>query len=380
MAVADYVRDLAEHRHGPGDAHLDRRLSQLPDGHPSSVTYADAPSRPDRADPPERADRSRRPDRADRHEQLERPGHPRPYEPDRPRGESSDLSEPADDIRPLTDAEHAEHVADVRHRLADARAAGLETDRLYTIDSGREVWTDERDSAHQEIIDYLYAAASEVPCEGKAILAGGLPGAGKTTVLREHAGIDLSSYLMINPDDIKEEMARRGLIPEIPGLSPMESAGLVHEEASHIAKRLARRAEGEGRNVIWDVTLSKPDSAEKRVNSLHSRGYTQVDGVFIDIPTELSVKRADARYRAEHDLYRADGGQGGRFMSSEIICAQADQVWGSRNRANFEAVKDQFDSWSLFDNSVEGGAARLMASGCRDRHDREEGVLGNGGR
>ena len=49
----------------------------------------------------------------------------------------------------------------------------------------------------------IYAVV-RVPCERKAIVAGGLPGAGKTTVLPEFAGIDLSQYLMINPDVIKE--------------------------------------------------------------------------------------------------------------------------------------------------------------------------------
>ncbi len=35
------------------------------------------------------------------------------------------------------------------------------------------------------IIDDLYAEAAAVPCEHKAIVAGGLAGAGKTTVLTE---------------------------------------------------------------------------------------------------------------------------------------------------------------------------------------------------
>ena len=43
---------------------------------------------------------------------------------------------PADDDRilPLTDKEWAEHVTEVRDTLDKARAAGLTTDRLYTID------------------------------------------------------------------------------------------------------------------------------------------------------------------------------------------------------------------------------------------------------
>ena len=367
MAVADYVRDLAEHRHGPGDAHLDRRLSQLPDGHPSSVTYADAPSRPDRADPPERADRSRRPDRADRHEQSERPEQPRPDERDRPRGEPSDLAEPADSIRPLTDAEHAEHVADVRRRLADARAAGLETECLYTMDPNHEFWSGEREAIHDAIIKDLYDRAADVACDGRAIVAGGLPGAGKTTVLRDRAGIDLSQYLMINPDNIKEYLAAAGLVPRVDGLTPMEATGLVHEEASHVAKRLARRAEADGKNVIWDVTLSKPESADKRIDALRAGGYSTVDGVFVDIPVELSVQRASARYREGHESYRRGDGLGGRVVPSEMIRAQADDLWGSRNHANFEAIKDRFDSWSLYDNSVDGEAPHLVSFGGPDR-------------
>ena len=68
-------------------------------------------------------------------------------------------------------------------------------------------------------------------------MVGGLGGAGKTTILKGQANVDLSRYLMINPDDIKEEMAQRGLVPHIEGLSPMEASDLVHEESSAIAKQ-----------------------------------------------------------------------------------------------------------------------------------------------
>ncbi len=79
---------------------------------------------------------------------------------------------------------------------------------------------------------------------GRAIIAGGLSGAGKSTVLDHYAGIDRSQYLTINPDDIKEKMADRGLIPQVDGLSPMEASDLVHEESSYIARRLALSGSG----------------------------------------------------------------------------------------------------------------------------------------
>ena len=75
-----------------------------------------------------------------------------------------------------------------------------------------------------------------------AVVAGGLGGAGKTTVLGDHEGIDPTKYLTINPDDLKEELAQRGMIPKVDGLSPMEASDLVHEESSYLARQLALRA------------------------------------------------------------------------------------------------------------------------------------------
>ena len=193
---------------------------------------------------------------------------------------------PADDDRvlPLTDKEWAEHVTEVRDSLDKARAAGLTTDRLYTIYPDRKEWNAERNRLQGSLIADLYERAQEVPCDRQAIIAGGLGGAGKTTVLREQASIDLSKYLTINPDDIKEEMARRGMIPEVDNLSPMEASDLAHEESSYIAKRLALRAMTDGKNIIWDITMSSQESTEERVSNLRGAAYSQIDGMFVDIP------------------------------------------------------------------------------------------------
>ncbi|HEY7324862.1 MAG TPA: AAA family ATPase [Streptosporangiaceae bacterium] len=286
-----------------------------------------------------------------------------------PDGHPSKLARPSDgprDVRRLTDAEHAGHVADVRIRLADAAATGIDTRVLYTIDRKHEIWSDERDARHDALIDRLYAQSASVPGDHRAVLAGGLPGAGKTTVLTEHAGLDLSSYLVINPDLIKEEMARGMLLPQVRGLSPMESSMLAHEEASHLAKRLAHRAQAEGKNIVWDMTMSRTGTCTDRIAALRAHGYTQIDAVFVDIPIAVSLGRADARHREGHDDFRAGAGLGGRFVFREMILAHADKDWGSVNRANFERVKDLCDAWSRYDNSADGRPARLVAAGSRD--------------
>jgi predicted kinase len=311
---------------------LRRRLERLPPGHPSSPVEqhdGDASSRSAEAT----------------------------------QGDSQN-SGPAQDAdrRPLTDAEHAEHVAKVRELLDKARAEGLATESRYVTDPDRETWARERRVGHDVIIADLYQAARNVPCERRGVLAGGLPGAGKTTVLEHHADIDRSQYLTINPDDIKQEMAKRGMIPEVAGLTPMEASELVHEESSHIAKQLALRAMPDGKNVIWDITMSSRESTEKRINDLRNFGYLRVDAIFVDIPVEASIRRADARHRHDHESYRAGSSLGGRFVAAEIIGSQQDPDWGSRNRKTFEQVKPHLDAWMLYDNSVDGRPPLLVDS------------------
>ncbi len=310
-AVALDLPEPADRRHLTRD--LDRRLESLPDWHPSSPRHADQ-------------------------------------------------------VRPLTDAEHADHIAEVQLERGEARAAGAATDRQYTLDVDREIWSHDRRVSHDSIIEHCYLDASDVPCDGKAILAGGLPGAGKTTVLKEHAGIDLSQYLMINPDEIKEEMGHRGLIPAVDGLSPMEASDLAHEEASHIAKRLAVRAYADGRNLIWDITMSSKDSTERRIRDLRAAGYGQIEGIFVDISPEVSARRADSRHRAAHDMYRAGEGLGGRYIPADAILARADTGWGSDSRRTFEQIKHRFDTWSQYDNGSDGRAP-LLAAASPPRHD-----------
>ena len=335
MGAVDSPSDL-DLTYGTAARRLDQRLERLAAGHPSSPDYPD-----------------RRP--------LAR-GAAELGDVDGPDG---DAHTDADRVRPLTDAEHFEHAAEVEVRLEGARAAGLRTDVQHTLDQDHEVWTDERQALHDAIVGDLYARSAAVPCEGKAILAGGLPGAGKTTVLNEFAGVDLSKYLMINPDLIKEEMARRGLMPSVDGLTPMEASDLAHEESSHIAKRLANRAEADGKNVIWDITMSKTDSIAERVESLRAAGYSQVDGVFVDIPVEVSVRRADARHRERHDDFRAGHGFGGRYVPEATIVKNADAEWGSGNRRNFEQLKSTFDAWRRYDNSVDDRDPVLVESRAR---------------
>ena len=318
---------------------LSRRLGSLPDGHPSSAFGEDGSRR--------------QPTVSLRDLELD------------------DVESPADQRRPLTDAEWSNHVRDVRVSLEKAHTEGLATDRRYAIDEDGEAWLLSRREVHEMIIDDLYAEAAAVPCEHKAIVAGGLAGAGKTTVLTEQAGIDRSQYMTINPDDVKLEMAKRGLIPSVDGLSPMESSDLVHEESSHIAKQLAIRARADGKNLIWDITMSSRSSTERRMDDLRTSGYASIEGIFVDIPVDVSINRADARHRQDQEKYRAGDGLGGRYVPPEVTLAQADSQWGSKNRRTFEDLKPSFDQWTRFDNGIDGlDAVMAEQSSLNDRKER----------
>ncbi len=285
-------------------------------------------------------------------------GTPRPPEPS-----LSDLEQ----LHPsLSDADYKVHVEEVKTELASAGEKKLTTKDLFTIDGKGMAWVAERRHAHDEIIKEIYDSAADVPCDRKAVIAGGLGGAGKTTVLEQHASVDRSEFLTINPDDIKEELVRREMVPRLPGLSPMECSSLAHEESSHIARLLAVRAMADGKNIIWDVTLSSPKSAFGRVAEFRAADYQNIEGIFVDIPIDTSVDRAAARHRRGHERYLSGEGLGGRFVSEDIIRSQHDPEYGSINRKAFESIKNDLTNWTVYDNSTDGQPPRLVEE--KDSH------------
>ena len=66
-------------------------------------------------------------------------------------------------------------------------------------------------------------------------------------------------------------MARRGMIPEVEGLSPMEASDLVHEESSYLARQLALRAQADGKNLIWDITMSDQEKQRNESETFAKR-------------------------------------------------------------------------------------------------------------
>lgn len=267
-----------------------------------------------------------------------------------------------DDVPPMTDEQYSAHVARLEDRLNKAFKYGKATSRTQTLKGDGSTYHPDRAKLHKQIIDDLMVKYADVPNEGKAIISGGLGGAGKTTVLSGFSDIDASQYATLNADDIKDIMAERDMIPRAEGVSPLESASLVHEESRQIAIMLADRMYAERKNIIWDTTMSGTGYIQDIVTELRSKGYNEVQAVFVDIPVETSVRRALARHRAGLEAWRNGQGYGGRFVPPHIIrqSESSNYPGSSHNRTVFERTKKHFDNWQMWDNSVDGQDPKLV--------------------
>lgn len=222
------------------------------------------------------------------------------------------------------------------------------------------VWSRERDTIHREIVDQFYARAADVPNEGRALLLGGNAGAGKSTVITQQAGVDLDRFLKIDPDEIKEELAKRGLIPDIPGdFSPMEWSTLVHRESVRIADMLADRAFHDRKNVIWDGTMADAGLVFNRVKRMDKAGYRRIDGIFVDVSDETSRRRVAQRYRQGLQSWLAGKGLGSRFVPANIQNAMS----SADTRHGFASLRkaNAFDNWAVYNNDADGQPAKLVS-------------------
>ena len=255
------------------------------------------------------------------------------------------FSDSLDDIRhlsankvtdePLTEPEldaHRQFLDEVNARID---REGLTLDRVVKDDSGR--WNDEFYEWMLDTVENIYdeKGYAKRPKENKALVTGGLGGAGKTTTLKKMedlGAISQKDWITVNPDDMKEEMIARGIFPEIEGVSTAEMAHIMHGVSSELAHLLGERAMSEGHNVIFDVTMGggpmkQPNGtwgsrASSIVNDINVfPGYDEnIDALFMDISADQSVTNAQNRHRRGlEDLRAGRSSEGGRYVAESII-------------------------------------------------------------
>ena len=133
------------------------------------------------------------------------------------------------------------------------------------------------------------------------------------------------------------------MIPEVEGLSPMEASDLAHENRPTSRSGLQCGAQSDGKNVLWDITMSSRASTERRIDELRSSSYTYIDAIFVDIPIETSISRADARHREGYDDWRI--GRGSvvvpsrlRSFAHRMIPTGAASIGRSSKRSSLDSI------------------------------------------
>lgn len=134
----------------------------------------------------------------------------------------------------------------------------------------------------------------------------GLPGSGKSSVYTERISQENGSRV-VDTDDYRE------YIPEYNG----QNAGVVHEEASAIKKRVLTQALKNGDNIILSTIGANAQKLERDIIGYNGMGYS-VHLHLNELPNHKAMARAIGRFLPE------DGSQG-RFVSPEIIAEYGDK-------------------------------------------------------
>lgn len=268
--------------------------------------------------------------------------------------------------------EHQQYVDDV---LARALDSGLSSGRFLRDSDGN--WSDEAWEYFLDVVDTevakVEAAEVPVPKERRAVMLGGLPGAGKTTaeridVLRPAGLGDSSQWVVVNSDDFKALMVERGDVPNIDGLAPMEEAALIHAQSSEMAHMFGRVMMARGYNVIMDTTMGgmpRPgdvSAPEQDVRALKAHGYS-IDSIFVDVTVPVAMKRQKSRQLGGLNMLRRGvSTAGGRTVPGE---ASKGSLTGknSQNADNFDKMvaSGLLDRWMVIDNSTKPVVAVLGA-------------------
>jgi hypothetical protein len=201
-------------------------------------------------------------------------------------------------------------------RLEDGELLGPESDR-------REDTTDRAALHRQIVLEIVDEAISRgVPSNRHAVLMGGVPASGKTTI-RDSRMMGGALHLVIDTDDVKRRLVSkleaRGELPDIRdiGAGHLQLSGKLqkaHSEASDIVTKVIAEAMRRELSLVIDDTMRDKDKTARRVADLHRAGY-QVEACYVHAPIDQA--REQARTRCI-DAWLSNDPRGGSVMPPEV--------------------------------------------------------------
>lgn len=184
---------------------------------------------------------------------------------------------------------------------------------------------------------------SKIKTEKKMIIIDGLPGAGKTTIIKKILGNDPNKYYTPDADDIK------GMFKEV--YKNGEGAALVHKASSTILRNeILPKVFNQGKNIIFQ-TAGESVKIHKIIQEAKNKGYT-IDYIHIATPINLSIERSISRF--EHT---------GRFIDPYVVLSTH-----NTNNKEKEFAAKIFSFHKNIRNSykVENGQITLIKEGFSD--------------
>ena len=123
----------------------------------------------------------------------------------------------------------------------------------------------------------------------KVIVGIGIPGSGKTPVLKSFA--EKNAYVYVCPDDIREELT---------GSAADQSRS--REVWTEAYKRLQAQLMN-GETVVFDATMANPDQRKQFLDFARKNGAERIEGIVFDTPLETATERNEQRDRkVPHDV------------------------------------------------------------------------------
>ena len=177
-----------------------------------------------------------------------------------------------------------------------------------------------RKQLHDKIVDGLVA---NVPKSANPtfILMGGLPGSGKSAIVKREGFAD---YVKIDSDMIKAHL------PEYRGWN----AALLQKEADDVIGRAISRAVREKKNILLDTTLKNHDKYDRILKIMDEFRYRK-GVIFSNVTPENAMHRVIDRYKSN-----------GRFVDPLYVASH-----DALNSDTYRRLKAKADFYSLYDNN-----------------------------